>query len=310
MKKDKRKDRSSKLFFSNPEHAREIVGLALRRLDIGARASGISIEDPVVSFLDRDISLERLLDKLYKVTLTDGRYNTFCLIGLENQSYYDAHMLIRAGITSLLVYDWKLSLNEELKPNFIVVLNMSDSKWKGPLSLEDYFSEDDLKFFGPLFVNVRMVVIDPFEMDDKEIEGLKTDLELVLKVIKKKADKEAFCDYIKSDDRFKNLDEVTAKLIAELINIKIEDGGTNVCKALDDLVKDSKAEGEAIGRAEGEAKGREEGKAIGREEGKAIGRENELFALRRDGLLTKKVAANRLGLSVEEYSKREDRFFS
>ncbi|MCI7607150.1 MAG: hypothetical protein MSS69_10425, partial [Spirochaetales bacterium] len=99
-------------------------------------------------------------------------------------------------------------------------------------------------------------------------------------------------------------------LIAELINIKIEDGGTNVCKALDDLVKDSKAEGEAIGRAEGEAKGREEGKAIGREEGKAIGRENELFALRRDGLLTKKVAANRLGLSVEEYSKREDRFFS
>ena len=286
MKKEKRKDRSSKLFFSNPEHAREIVGLALRRLDIGARASGISIEDPVVSFLNRDISLERLLDKLYKVTLTDGRYNTFCLIGLENQSYYDAHMLIRAGITSLLVYDWKLSLNEELKPNFIVVLNMSDSKWKGPLSLEDYFSEDDLKFFGPLFVNVRMVVIDPFEMDDKEIEGLKTDLELVLKVIKKKADKEAFCDYIKSDDRFKNLDEVTAKLIAELINIKIEDGGTNVCKALDDLVKDSKAEGEAIGR------------------------ENELFELRREGLLTKDYAAKRLGLSVEEYSKREDRFFS
>ncbi|MCI7606948.1 MAG: Rpn family recombination-promoting nuclease/putative transposase [Spirochaetales bacterium] len=286
MKKEKRKDRSSKLFFSNPEHAREIVGLALRRLDIGARASGISIEDPVVSFLDTDISLERLLDKLYKVTLTDGRYNTFCLIGLENQSYYDAHMLIRAGITSLLVYDWKLSLNEELKPNFIVVLNMSDSKWKGPLSLEDYFSEDDLKFFGPLFVNVRMVVIDPFEMDDKEIEGLKTDLELVLKVIKKKADKEVFCDYIKSDDRFKNLDEVTAKLIAELINIKIEDGGTNVCKALDDLVKDSKAEGEAIGR------------------------ENELFELRREGLLTKDYAAKRLGLSVEEYSKREDRFFS
>ncbi|MGN1190300.1 MAG: hypothetical protein ACI4SL_07895, partial [Candidatus Ornithospirochaeta sp.] len=72
--------------------------------------------------------------------------------------------------------------------------------------------------------------------------------------------------------------------------------------ALDDLVKDSKAEGEAIGRAEGEAKGREEGKAIGRE--------NELFELRREGLLTKDYAAKRLGLSVEEYSKREDRFFS
>ena len=32
----------------------------------------------------------------------------------------------RAGIASLLIYDWKLSLREKMKTVIIVVLNMSD----------------------------------------------------------------------------------------------------------------------------------------------------------------------------------------
>ena len=158
---EKGKDRASKLYFSDLGRAREIITLALRRLGIDAGLSEIVIEDPVVSFLDTKISMEKLLDKLYKVKLSDDNTTTFCLIGLENQSKFDAHMLIRAGITSLLLYDWKLSLKEELKPVFIVVLNMSDSEWQGPTRLEDYFSKDDLKLLGPLMVSVRMLVIDP-----------------------------------------------------------------------------------------------------------------------------------------------------
>ena len=276
------KDRASKLFFSDIDRPKEIVKLALNKMGIKAELSELSIEDPVVSFMDKKISMERLLDKLYKVTLSDGERNMFFFVGLENQSKYDAHMLIRAGITSLLLYDWKLSLKEGLEPVFIVVLNMSDEKWKGPTTLEDYFSKEDLALFGPLMVNVRIIVIDPHIMDKKEIENVKTDLELVLNVIKNKADKKAFCDYIKSDERFTRLDEVTAKLISELTNIKIDDGGNAMCKAIEDLIKDSKAEGEA----------------------------NAIFKLRRDGILNREVAAERLGLSVEEYTKKEDRFFS
>ena len=154
----------------------------MRRLGIDAGLSEIVIEDPVVSFLDTKISMEKLLDKLYKVKLSDDYTSTFCLIGLENQSKYDAHMLIRAGITSLLLYDWKLSLKEDLKPVFIVVLNMSDEEWKGPTRLEDYFSKDDLSLLGPLMVSVRMLVIDPHGMEEEEMDGFKTDLDLVLKV--------------------------------------------------------------------------------------------------------------------------------
>ena len=279
---EKGKGRASKLYFSDLGRAKELLTLALRRLGIDAGLSEIVIEDPVVSFLDTRISMEKLLDKLYKVKLSDDNTTTFCLIGLENQSKYDAHMLIRAGITSLLLYDWKLSLKEDLKPVFIVVLNMSDDEWQGPTSLEDYFSKEDLSLLGPLMVSVRMLVIDPHGMGEEEMDGLKTDLDLVLKVIKYKSDKDAFCGYISSEERFKKLDEVTAKLVAELASVDIDGGGNAVCKAIEDLIKDSKEEGIS----------------------------ETIFKLRRDGLLNREVAAGRLGLSVEGYSKREDRFFS
>ena len=155
---------------------------------------------------------------------------------------------------------------------------MSDEEWKGPTRLEDYFSKDDLSLLGPLMVSVRMLVIDPHGMGEEEMDGLKTDLDLVLKVIKYKSDKDAFCGYINSDERFTHLDEITLKLVSELINIDMDGGDDNVCKAIEDLIKDSEA--------------------------------NTIYKLRRDGLLDRKIAAGRLGLSVEEYSKREDKYFS
>ena len=283
---EKGKDRASKLYFSDPERAREIVRLALKRMGVNVELTDLTIEDPVVSFMDTKISIEKLLDKLYKITLSNDESSTFCLMGLENQSKFDAHMLIRAGITSLLIYDWKLSLKEELKPVFIVVLNMSEGEWKGPTRLEDYFSKEDLELLGPLMVNVRMLVIDPYTMEEDEFDSLKTDLELILKIIKYKSDKNAFCSYISSEERFKKLDEVTAKLVAELINVDMDGEDGNVCKAIEDLINDSKEEG----RIEGEV--------------------NAIYKLRRDGILNLDVAADRLGLSLEEYNKREERFFS
>ena len=58
----------------------------------------------------------------------------------------------------------------------------------------------------------------------------------------------------------------------------MDGGDENVCKAIEDLINDSEA--------------------------------NTIYRLRRDGRLDRKIAADRLGLSVEEYTKREDKFFS
>ena len=306
----KGKDRSAKAFFSVEENAREMVKLAFSELGIDAEPKDVKVEDPVVSYLDDNLSLEKLLDKLYTVTLKDGDRNTYCIIGLENQSKYDPSMLIRAGISSLVISGWKLKQGEALKPNYIVVLNMSDHEWRGPRTLSECFSKKDLEFLGPSAVDVRIVVIDPHTMSAEKIRSLRTDLSLVLGVIKYKKDKDAFCDYIRSDKRFTDLKEVTLRLISELIDRKLDMEERNMCKALDDLERIRLEEGKAQGFAKGEAQGFAKGEAQGFAKGEAKGRENAIFELRRKGNLSLEVAAEALNLSVEEYARREERFFS
>ena len=78
---------------------------------------------------------------------------------------------------------------------------------------------------------------------------------------------------------------MTAKLFSELTNIE-KNEEDDMCKAVEDLINDSKAEG----RAEGEA--------------------ITIFTLRRDGLIQKEIAAERLRCTIEEYERRENLFFS
>ena len=183
---------------------------------------------------------------------------------------------------------------------------MSDHEWRGPRTLSECFSKKDLEFLGPSAVDVRIVVIDPHTMSAEKIRSLRTDLSLVLGVIKYKKDKDAFCDYIRSDGRFTDLKEVTMRLISELIDRKLDMEERNMCKALDDLERIRLEEGEAQGFARGEAQGFTKGEA----QGLAKGRENAIFELRRKGNLSLEVAAEELNLSVEEYVRREERFYS
>ena len=104
------------------------------------------------------------------------------------------------------------------------------------------------------------------------------------------------------------------RLISELEYRKLDIGERNMCKALDDLERIRLEEGEAQGFARGEAQGFTRGEAQGftkgEAQGLAKGRENAIFELRRKGNLSLEVAAEALNLSLEEYARREERFFS
>ena len=100
------------------------------------------------------------------------------------------------------------------------------------------------------------------------------------------------------------------RLISELEYRKLDMEERNMCKALDDLERIRLEEGEAQGFARGEAQGFTRGEAQGFTKGEAKGRENAIFELRRKGNLSLEVAAEALNLSLEEYARREERFFS
>ena len=88
------------------------------------------------------------------------------------------------------------------------------------------------------------------------------------------------------------------RLISELEYRKLDMEERDMCKALDDLERIRFEEGEAQGFTKGEA------------QGLAKGREKTVFELRRKGNLSLEVAAEVLNLSLEEYARREERFFS
>ena len=104
------------------------------------------------------------------------------------------------------------------------------------------------------------------------------------------------------------------RLISELEYRKLDIGERNMCKAVDDLERIRFEEGEAQGFASGEAQGFTKGEAQGftkgEAQGLAKGREKTVFELRRKGNLSLEVAAETLNLSLEEYARREERFFS
>ena len=104
------------------------------------------------------------------------------------------------------------------------------------------------------------------------------------------------------------------RLISELEYRKLDMEERDMCKALDDLERIRFEEGEAQGFASGEAQGFTKGEAQGftkgEAQGLAKGREKTVFELRRKGNLSLEVASEALNLSVEEYARREERFFS
>ena len=104
------------------------------------------------------------------------------------------------------------------------------------------------------------------------------------------------------------------RLISELIDRKLDMEERNMCKALDDLerirLEEGEAQGFARGNAQGFARGEAQGFTKGEAQGLAKGRENAIFELRRKGNLSLEVAAEALNLSLEEYARREERFFS
>ena len=74
------------------------------------------------------------------------------------------------------------------------------------------------------------------------------------------------------------------------VNIEIpKDGGYNMCKAFEEIKKDAKLEGKLEGNKEGKT--------------------NTFFELTHEGLLSREIAAEKLNISLSEYTKLEKEFF-
>ena len=98
-----------------------------------------------------------------------------------------------------------------------------------------------------------------------------------------------------SEEYFKNLNELTYELIEAIIDDKIpNDGGNNMCRAIEQMKKHSYDEGVSDGISQGISQGTEK----------------TLYELTHRGKLDKETAANMLNISIAEYSNKEAAFFN
>ena len=77
-----------------------------------------------------------------------------------------------------------------------------------------------------------------------------------------------------------------------------------MCKAIEEMLADARAEGENLGLTQGLSQGRLEGKTLGLFQGRLEGKFESLAELVRDGILDVNEAAKRVDMSVKEFEEK------
>ncbi|MBR2046118.1 MAG: Rpn family recombination-promoting nuclease/putative transposase [Agathobacter sp.] len=144
--------------------------------------------------------------------------------------------------------------SDKVYPVVTFVLYAGKEEWVGPKCLHDI-----IDFRGipdkiiELVENYRIHIVDIRRVKDTTV--FKSDVKQVFDFLKCSEDKRALLDLIQKDSYYKNMDVDAYALVKSYTNIsktlKIEDyrmeGGIDVCKAINDLIIDSREEGREEG---------------------------------------------------------------
>ena len=159
--------------------------------------------------------------------------------------------------------NWMKRLQQEdrLCPVYTICFYHGTEPWDGPRSLRDMMRfGKEAEGWRNLFHDYGMTLFCAGERNDLSRFG--TDLKLLLEVLRLRQDKEGLLK-LWSREPFSHLDLETAETMAVMTDsVDIlkklaitEEGGCNMCLAVEEMKRDWKAEGRAEGKAEGEAKG-------------------------------------------------------
>ena len=170
---------------------------------------------------------------------------------------------------------------DRLYPVITFVLYSGEEPWDGARSLHEILDftnvPESLKDMTPDY-KINVIEIRKFE----QTEVFQTDVKQVFDFIRLSEDKEALLKLIENDDSYKHMEEDAFEVIASYTNsIELrkqmeemnreefkEGERKDMCRAIRELMEDSReaglAEGISMGRAEGHVDGRIEGETIGR----------------------------------------------
>ncbi|MBR6983486.1 MAG: Rpn family recombination-promoting nuclease/putative transposase [Ruminococcus sp.] len=272
----------------------------LHELDITAISLPFGIDG-------KSVALQKFRDGLKAVVaMTDGQ-TAYLILGNENESDINSAMTVRNMLYDAIQYSSQVEeyskkhkaehdkpsedgeflsgfyKTDRLIPVITLTMYFGADEWDAPKSLYEMFNDYDkrLERFIP---NYWINLISPVNIADEDFTKFHTDLSATMKYIKYSKDKNRLNDIVHGDEIYTHLDRRTANMInvvtGSKLDLKTGEESVDMCKAIEDMKKDS------------------------RDEGRVEGFLNALASLVKDGILTLADAAARANMSVLEFCEK------
>ena len=138
-----------------------------------------------------------------------------------------------------------------------LVIHFGADEWDGSLSLHEMMPELSAEL-AQYVQNYRIHLIDPSRLTKEELHKFTTSFREVMECIKCSKDKEQMKELLHDNPRMQ-MDASAARVISAVTSMELEiaEGAevVDMCKAIDDMMSESRQEGICLGITEGEAKG-------------------------------------------------------
>lgn len=145
---------------------------------------------------------------------------------------------------------------DRLAPVFTLCVYHGEKKWTGPRSLKDMMDfGEDKELWEQFFSDYQMQIMCINEMTD--FDRFASPLKELLMALACRDDKEKLLKLMEENERYQKIDVETAEVIGvmlgmeKMIQVNVEGGEVNMCKALKGLLEDSKTEGMMLGIEQG-----------------------------------------------------------
>lgn len=255
----------------------------------------------------KEEAVQKYRDVLKSAVIKRDNEAAYILLGIENQTDIHYAMPVRNMIYDALQYGKQVAdiaarhrtkddntkthnrgeylsgfnQKDKITPVITLVLHFGAEAWDGPMSLHEMMSVQDrelLKFVP----DYQLHLIDPARLNKTELEKFSTSLSAVLGYIKYSKNRKELSEFLK-DHPHMEVEADAARVIKEITKTRLDIPKNaeviDVCQAIEDMLTERAAESKAEGKLE------------------------LLAELVQNGDLTLKRAAEKAGMSVEEFQK-------
>ena len=290
----------------------------------------------------KPVPVQRYRDVLKMVTAMEDDRAAYMLLGIENQSEMHYAMPVRNMLYDAMQYVEQVEetakshkmgdkmpetraeflsgfyKTDKLLPVITLTVYFGADEWNAPKDLHSMLAADDEIL--PFVDNYHLHLIAPAEIADSDFVKFHTELSLAFKFIRESKSKQGLMELIYNDASFRSVSKKTVDLVNAVTksNIRYDSREEHIdmCKAIEGIINDARAEGMEQGITRGMEKGMEKGMAKGLEQGMekgmAKGMEkgleqgilHTLIGLVKDGILTLADAAKRAGMTVPEFEEK------